>query len=55
MFYRLADPENIGIDAIDNEPSVTNRNEVIAISVKWQPSWIFSKCSRLWRPHPSDS
>ena len=28
------------MDRCKNEPSVTNRKEVIAISVKWQPSWI---------------
>ena len=53
-FNGLADPQNMG-DRCENEPSVTNSNEVIAISVKWQPPWIFSKCSRAWRPHPSDS
>ena len=28
------------MDRCKDEPSVTNRKEVIAISVKWQPSWI---------------
>ena len=29
------------MDRCKNELSVTNRKEVIAISVKWQPSWIY--------------
>ena len=28
------------MDRCKKEPSVTNRKEVIDISVKWQPSWI---------------
>ena len=35
-FNGLADPESIGMD-----PSVTSGSGVIAISVRWWPSWIF--------------
>ena len=38
------------MDRCKNEPSVTNRKEVIAISVKWQLSWI-SQNAQEWGVH----